>query len=55
MIGVRHVYPINDLREHQTEGESCWCQPRIEEDGKLIIHNALDQRERSEQRGKADA
>lgn len=42
-----HVYPVNDLREHVTEGEACWCQPEIDDSGdeQLVIHNALDQRE----------
>lgn len=44
-----HVLPIGDLREHD-EHVSCWCRPKIEEhvDGLLVVHNALDGRERSE-------
>lgn len=38
-----HVYPINDLREHVTDGKPCWCHPR--EDEGVIVHNAMDQRE----------
>lgn len=22
-----HVYPIADVRRHDTSGESCWCHP----------------------------
>jgi len=47
-----HVYPVNDLREHDMTRD-CWCRPRIEDDY-IVVHNALDQRERSEQRGKLD-
>lgn len=47
---VIHVYPVNDLREHVTDGDDCWCQPTIDEHG-IVIHNALDQRERYEPGG----
>lgn len=40
-----HVYPLNDLREHIIEGE-CWCGA-YDDDG-VIIHNALDGREKFE-------
>lgn len=40
-----HTYPLNDLREHEVDGKPCWCNPRIEEDGDLIVHNAMDGRE----------
>jgi hypothetical protein len=47
-----HVYPVNDLRDHVTEGAAnkCWCHPEFDEvEGELIvIHNALDQREKYE-------
>jgi hypothetical protein len=42
-----HVYPINDFREHITEGVGCWCNPRIEDD--IIVHNSMDKREEYEQ------
>lgn len=41
-----HVVPINDLREHCSDGEQCWCKPR-EEDG-VIVHNSMDGREKFE-------
>ncbi len=44
-----HTYPLNDLREHQTDGDDCWCNPRIEEDGAHIIHNSMDERESYEE------
>lgn len=40
-----HCLPIGDLREHE-EKETCWCRPTVD-DG-IVIHNALDQRERWE-------
>lgn len=54
-----HVYPLNDLREHDTgETTMCWCQPRVEfkdpETGEpyaeaLVIHSSADGRELVEQ------
>jgi hypothetical protein len=32
-----HVLPVSDEVEH-IESPSCWCKPRIEEDGQLVIH-----------------
>ena len=43
-----HVMPVNDLIEH-IEHEWCPCNPRIEEDGQIIVHNAADNREIVEQ------
>lgn len=43
-----HVYPLNDLREHETEGVDCWCNPEVDDDGQLITHNSLDGREKFE-------
>lgn len=42
-----HVYPLNDLREHEVNGAPCWCEPEIEDaaDETIVIHNSLDQRE----------
>jgi len=46
-----HVFPLNDLREHVTEGVDCPCNPTVEVIGAslLIIHNAFDNREVIEQ------
>lgn len=43
--GVRHVVPINDLKEH--EPEDCWCCPRIDDEGDadIVVHNSMDRRE----------
>jgi len=41
-----HVYPVNDFREHVTDGSPCWCKPT--EDEGVIIHNSMDGREKIE-------
>ncbi len=41
-----HVYPVNDLYKHDTlGGQECWCEPEVEHDGMLIVHNSADRRE----------
>ena len=43
-----HVYPINDLKEHNTEDFlNCNCNPRVEtiNGNFMIIHNSYDGRE----------
>lgn len=51
---MNHVVPVNDLREHVTNGDPCPCMPRtihavIEETGQsapaAIVHNSYDRRE----------
>ena len=46
-----HVYPVNDKREHFTEGPGCPCEPEIKVVGAALIyvHNAWDHREIVEQ------
>jgi hypothetical protein len=39
-----HVYQLNDLREHETDGKPCWCRPGWDEPG-IVIHHAMDGRE----------
>lgn len=46
-----HVFPVNDLLEHDTDSEDCACLPVTEpverDDGSmgwLIVHNAWDGR-----------
>ena len=44
----QHVYPVGDLREHETEGGECWCRPRVfwtSRQDRLVAHNSLDRRE----------
>lgn len=51
---MMHIYPVNDLREHELEGTMCWCNPEVlwndPETGEaysegLVIHNLADRRE----------
>lgn len=45
---VLHVYPLDDLRDHETgEGVTCWCRPRLEDEGAacIVVHNSMDGRE----------
>ena len=44
---LMHVVPVNDLREHITNGE-CWCNPEVNDDG-VVVHHSLDQRETYEE------
>lgn len=41
------VYPVNDLRPHNTEGP-CWCDPTYDEEYDIVIHNSADRREEFE-------
>ena len=41
----QHVYPLNDLIEHNTAGIECPCNPRIDFNDKIVIHAAMDRRE----------
>jgi hypothetical protein len=50
--GDHHVYPVEDLIEHMTDGGDCPCGPTTEpverEDGSIgyvITHHSLDVRE----------
>ncbi len=42
-----HVYPLNDVREHDTESTLCPCKPRIDWSGPeaIVVHHAWDHRE----------
>lgn len=43
-----HVYPINDLEQHDLEGTQCKCNPQviIEPNAEImIVHNSFDGRE----------
>ncbi len=48
---MSHVYPLNDEREHVTEGTMCWCDPRLitDEPELIVVHNSADGRELIEQ------
>lgn len=46
--GDQHVVPHADLHEHEL-GQSCWCRPRRDaEVPSVLIHSAMDQREKYE-------
>jgi len=44
-----HVYPLDDLRQHETDGEDCWCEPSYQYEigwlDHILIHNSADGRE----------
>ncbi len=44
-----HVVPVNDRKEHYTNGHYCHCNPRIEwaenRTDKIVVHNSYDGRE----------
>lgn len=40
---IWHVYPVNDVREHRTEGGGCECEPRADmlDNGDIMyVHNS---------------
>ena len=50
-----HVYPLNDIIEHDTESDDCACGPTVEpvehdngSMGWLLTHHSLDGREKTE-------
>ena len=54
-----HVYPLNDLIDHDTDGGECMCGPTTEavqrDDGSygwLSVHHSLDGRELQERNEK---
>lgn len=49
-----HIAPLGDYKPHRLSPD-CWCRPCTDiSDDDLYMHNALDQRERVERRGKFD-
>lgn len=35
-----HVYPIDDIEEHNTESRHCWCNPiQNKDEPRVIVHN----------------
>lgn len=41
---VTHVLPIDDLREHE-ETADCWCEPELDHERMIAVHNSADNRE----------
>jgi hypothetical protein len=46
---MQHIYPLNDLREHELDGTSCPCGVEVDWENGLVIHAAFDHREIVEQ------
>jgi hypothetical protein len=43
-----HIIPLGDFKEHEVS-RACWCHPRVhEEHPDVILHNAMDQRDKLE-------
>ena len=45
---MQHVIPTNDLHEHELT-TSCECDPTVDWDRGLVVHNAFDKREEVEE------
>jgi hypothetical protein len=45
----QHIVPVNDLREHITDGNPCWCHPIYDEELNIAIHHSMDLREQFEE------
>ena len=41
------VYPLDDLKDHVTDGSPCWCNPEIDKYG-VVVYNSMDGREQFE-------
>ena len=44
---IFHIYPENDLKPHDINGNTCPCNPETQacENGILVVHNSWDGRE----------
>ena len=40
-----HIYPVNDLKPHNTDSKECICDPKIDYINFQVVHNAFDLRE----------
>lgn len=56
-----HVYPVDDIIEHETDGDGCPCGPTPEsvtrDDGSigwLLVHHSLDGREFEDARSESN-
>lgn len=45
-MDVIHVYPLVDQKDHETDGNRCWCVPEYEirQDRMLVLHCDADHR-----------
>lgn len=41
----QHIVPLNDLIEHNTDSKECACNPEIDFEYELVIHESMDRRE----------
>ena len=46
----QHILPINDWIEHKDMGLDCICEPKIDWEYQLVIHNSADGREIKEKK-----
>lgn len=46
----QHIFPLNDYIEHNTDGLNCVCEPKIDWNDMLVIHNSADGREFREEK-----
>lgn len=43
-----HVLPNNDWIDHKDVGFDCICEPKVDWNNKIIVHNSADGREENE-------
>ena len=43
-----HVYPVNDWIEHDINSTMCICEPKIDWNLGVVVHNSADGRELKE-------
>jgi len=48
---MTHIYPLNDVFEHDLSGLDCECNPEIDFNAELVIHFAFDGRDLIEEVG----
>lgn len=41
----QHIFPLDDLGEHELKGFYCECEPQIDWENELVIHHSFDNRE----------
>ena len=41
----QHVFPLNEEHKHKLTGFDCDCEPKIDWDNQITVHNSLDGRE----------
>ena len=44
----QHIYPVEDLKPHEMT-DTCWCNPTVDDEDDIVIHNAMDRREEFEE------